>query len=62
MYFLNENYIGFRHHRKRDFTFEGFQKPVNQDARIAKILWLGALTCSNPSRQGLIDNLAESYA
>ena len=24
MYFLNENYLGFRHHRKRDFTFEGF--------------------------------------
>tara|TARA_Y100001938_G_C8089796_1_gene434344 strand:- start:382 stop:1362 length:981 start_codon:yes stop_codon:yes gene_type:complete len=61
MYFLNENYLGFRHHRKRDFAFEGFQKPVNQDARIAKIFWLGALTCSNPSRQGMIDDLAESY-
>jgi hypothetical protein len=61
MYFLNENYMGFRHHRKRNFSFEGFQKPVNQDARIAKMLWLGALTCSNPSRLGLIKNLAIAY-
>ena len=62
MYFLNENYMGFRHHKKRNFAFEGFQKPVNQDARIAKILWLGALTVSNPSMLGRIAGLATTYA
>jgi hypothetical protein len=61
MYFLNEKYIGFRHHSKRNFAFEGFQKPVNQDARIAKILWLGALTVSNPSMLGRISGLATGY-
>lgn len=61
MFFLNERYLQFRHHRKRNFAFEGFQKPVNQDARVAKIQWLGALTCSNASRQGVITGLPTAY-
>jgi hypothetical protein len=62
MFFLNEKYIGFRHHRKRNFKFEGFQKPVNQDARVAKILWLGALTVSNPRMMGVVGSLPISYS
>ena len=61
LYMLNEKYLQFRHHRKRNFKFEGFQKPVNQDASVAKILWLGALTCSNRSRQGKITGLPVAY-
>jgi len=61
MFFLNEDYIQFRHHRKRNFTFEPFQKPINQDARVAKILWLGALTCSAPRYMGKITGLPSSY-
>lgn len=61
MFFLNENYLQFRHHRKRNFTFEGFQKPVNQDAAVAKILWLGALTVSNCAKQGKITGLTTNY-
>jgi len=61
MFFLNENYLQFRHHRKRNFKFEGFQKPVNQDARVAKILWLGALTCSAPRYMGSITGLPSAY-
>jgi len=60
-FFLNEKYLGFRHHRKRNFAFEKFMKPVNQDAAVAKIMWLGALTCSNASRQGLIKGLSQNY-
>ena len=61
MFLLNENFIQFRHHRKRNFTFEPFQKPINQDARIAKVLWLGALTCSAPRYQGIITGLPSAY-
>jgi hypothetical protein len=61
LYMLNEKYLQFRHHRKRNFMFEGFQKPVNQDAAVAKILWLGALTCSNRARQGKITGLPTAY-
>ena len=62
MFFINEKYVQFRHHRKRNFSFEGFQKPINQDARVAKVLWLGALTCSNPRMQGVIGTLPISYS
>ena len=60
-FFLNEKYLGFRHHRKRNFSFEGFQKPINQDAQVAKILWLGALTMSNPRMMGKITGLPTGY-
>jgi len=58
---LNENYIGFRHHRKRNFAFEDFAKPVDKDYAVAKMLWLGALTCSAPRMQGKIYDLPTTY-
>lgn len=61
MFFLNTKYIGFRHHASRNFKFEGFKKPVNQDAAVAQILWLGALTVSNPRMLGKISGLPEAY-
>ena len=61
MFFINENFIQFRHHRKRNFTFEPFQKPINQDARVAKVLWLGALTCSAPRYHGIVSGLPTAY-
>jgi len=61
MYFLNENYLDFKVHPKRNFTFESFQKPINQDAQVAKILWMGNLTCTNPRMQGFLDGLPTAY-
>ena len=61
MFLLNENFMQFRHHRKRNFAFEPYQKPLNQDARVAKILWLGALTCSAPRYMGKITGLPSAY-
>jgi len=61
MFFLNENYVQFRHHRKRNFTFTGFKKPENYDAAWGQILWLGALTCSAPRMLGRVKGLAASY-
>lgn len=62
MYFLNTKYLKFRHHGSRNFAFQGFTKPVNQDASVAHILWLGALTCSNPRMLGKVFDLASSYS
>lgn len=61
MVMLNENYIGFRHHRKRNFAFEDFAKPVDYDYAVAKILWLGALTCSARRMQGKISGMPTTY-
>lgn len=61
MFFLNTKYLKFRHHASRNFAFDGFQKPVNKDAAIAHIYWLGALVCSNPRMLGKVTGLPTSY-
>tara|TARA_Y100000592_G_scaffold68741_1_gene106824 strand:+ start:4342 stop:5337 length:996 start_codon:yes stop_codon:yes gene_type:complete len=61
MFFLNTKYIKFRHHASRNFAFQGFSKPVNQDASVAHILWLGALTVSNPRMLGKITGGPTGY-
>jgi len=61
MYFLNTKYLDFKVHSKRNFSFEAFQKPVNQDARIAKIFWMGQLVCTNPRMQGVLFGLPTAY-
>ena len=61
MFFLNTKYIKFRHNAGRNFNFQGFKKPVNQDASVAQILWLGALTCSNPRMLGKVTGGPTAY-
>ena len=61
MFFLNTKYLKFRHHSSRNFAFDGFQKPINQDAAVAHIYWLGALVCSNPRMLGKVTNLPSGY-
>jgi hypothetical protein len=62
MYFLNTKYLDFKVHSKRNFAFEDFQKPVNQDSRVAKIFWMGQLTCTNPRMQGVLVGGNEDYS
>lgn len=57
MFMLNEKYLQFRHSPNRNFKMEPWQKPVNQDVRIAKILWAGNVTVSNRRFQGVLYNL-----
>lgn len=57
MYFLNEEYIHLYHHKDRHFFLDPFRRPVNQDAIVAKILWMGQLCIDNPRMQGRIIDL-----
>ena len=52
MFFLNEKYLKLAYHKDADFKFEAFAKPINQDAKVAKILWMGALVSSNNRMHG----------
>lgn len=61
MFFLNTKYLKFRHHASRNFAFQGFQKPVDQDAAVAHIFWLGGLVCSNPRMLGKVTGLPSAY-
>lgn len=49
---MNEDYFYFAVSPKADFYLEDFQKPIDQDAMAAKILWAGNFINSNPARQG----------
>lgn len=52
IYMLNEDYIFLAVSPRADFYLEDFQKPVDQDAMVAKLLWAGNLVVRNPGRQG----------
>lgn len=44
IFFLNENYVTLRYHQDCNFIFVPFQRPINQDAIVGKILWQGQMT------------------
>lgn len=54
LYFLNEDYWEWIVHSNRDIIVEDFQQPVNQDAMVAKMLFMGNLVCSNVRLQGVM--------
>jgi hypothetical protein len=57
LFMLNEDYLKLFTHSKRDFKFEPFIKPVNQDIATSKIYWAGILACDNPRLQGVMTSL-----
>ncbi len=54
MYFLNTDYINGAVHPDADMTIMDEMKPFNQDAAVIPILWMGNMTVSNRSLQGLV--------
>ncbi len=58
VYALNTDYIEMTAMASCNFITTPFQKPDNQDAKVAQILWMGNLTCSNRAMQGIIHSTA----
>jgi len=54
MYFINTDYLKLKVHKNADLEELPDQRPVNQDASVIPILWMGNLTCSNRAQQGVI--------
>lgn len=52
LYFVNEKYLHLYVHSQEDMRFEPFQKPTNQNVKIAQIFWLGAFGSSNNRMHG----------
>jgi hypothetical protein len=44
---LNTNHLWLCYHPERNFITEPFQKPINQQVKVARILWMGAFGSSN---------------
>lgn len=55
-YFLNTNYIGLEVHRDANMTPMDNKSSVNQDAMVIPVLFMGNMTLSNASLQGVLTN------
>lgn len=51
-YYLNTKFMGLTVHSDANFSTTPFQKPEDQDAKVAQILWMGNLTASACKRLG----------
>ena len=54
MYFLNTEYLFWDVHADANITPLEGRAPVNQDADVVPVIWMGNLTCSNRAQQGLL--------
>jgi hypothetical protein len=54
---INENFIQFYCHPKDNFKVGKWQKPINQEGRIARITWTGQLATNNRRRHGKFTSL-----
>lgn len=55
---LNEKYLYLFAHKDEDMRFEPFVKPINQNVRVAKVYWMGALGSSNNRLMGKLSAVA----
>ena len=54
MYFINTKYLKLHVHQDADLHTGEFIEPQDQDALVAKMLWMGELTVSNCSKHGVL--------
>jgi len=59
MYFINTDYVGLRVHKDAKFTVTQEMRPVDQDAFVKQILWMGNLVSSNCRRQNKLTGLTD---
>jgi len=61
-YMINSQFWSLKYHSDTNFTPTPFIKPENQDAKVAQILWLGALTVSNRRKHGVLGGITTTIA
>jgi hypothetical protein len=57
LFMLNTQFIGIKVHADRNFATTPFIKPENQDAKVAHILWYGAIGVMNRRKQGVMGGI-----
>jgi hypothetical protein len=57
LYMINENFIQFYCHPKDNMKVGKWQKPTNQEVRIARITWMGQLGTDQRRRHGKLDSV-----
>jgi len=57
LFFLNEKHLWLCYHPERNFSTESFQKPLNAQVKVSRILWMGAFGSSNNRLHGKMSGL-----
>lgn len=57
-YFLNCDYLYLVQHREAKWTTDDEKKPVNQDAVVVPMYWMGNMCCTNRDLQGVLFDAA----
>ena len=60
MYFINLDHVRLILHKDREFVFEGFIRPYNQDVEVGQVLALGNLEVRKPSSCGVYQNISNA--
>jgi len=59
-YLINSEAMEFVTDSQTDFITTPFVRPENQDAKVAQILWMGALGTNNRRKNGVLYNVSQS--
>lgn len=57
VFLLNEKHLWLFFHPDRNFSMEPYQKPLNQQVKVSRILWMGAFGSSNNRLHGKLSGL-----
>ena len=60
MLFINSESLNYVVDSQTDFITSPFVRPENQNARVAQILWMGALTVNNRRKNGVLYGVSRS--
>ena len=58
VYFINSDTMSFVTDSETDFITTEFVRPENQDATVAQVLWMGAVTTNNRRKNGVVGNIS----
>ncbi len=57
VFMLNEKHLWLFYHPERNFAMEPYQKPLNQQVKVSRLLWMGAFGSSNNRLHGKLSAL-----
>lgn len=60
IYYINSDALAFVTDTETDFKTTDFVRPENQDAKVAQIMWMGATTCNNRRKLGVLSSIVKT--
>jgi hypothetical protein len=60
IYFINSQAMSFVTDTETDFITTDFVRPENQDAKVAQVMWMGAVTASNRRKLGVLSSIVKT--